>query len=140
MVNFLTDNSAKLYYIYNSAFLNCSSLVLSRNFSMCSVVDENAFKGCSNLGAMVLGGSSAGCTIYVSAFENCIAMPTISVKYNASGQLHSNAFKGCSNLTSMTLTGVNPLIYFNNGCFSGCSKLVNVDFGTTNAINLSSAS
>lgn len=88
-----------------------------------SAVENNTFRGCSNLKTVNLTSSTS---INYSAFEDCTSLTTISMDNVTT--IGSSAFKNCTSLTNVSIKNVKTIGY---SAFENCTNLKNVIYGTS---------
>ena len=103
--------------IGNSAFWGCSN-IKSISIPNNTIVDSNAFRGCSRLRDF-----SGGDSIGYNAFRGCINLSSVNTDAHYIGDL---AFPNCDNLTSLSIINAKVI---GTQAFADCDRLTQVMFG-----------
>jgi hypothetical protein len=108
--------------IGNGAFQNLAHLasVTFAPNSQLTMIDNNAFSGCSVLTSVTIPASVT--TINLSAFSGCTGLTDITIPNNVA-TIGSWAFQNCTNLASVTFVGTISTSGFNANAFQGLGDL-----------------
>ncbi len=95
--------------------------------------DEGAFQNCSKLQNVTFAAGSADAVIGKRAFQNCVALTTVTIPGNYSA-IKDSAFEDCKNLKSLTYkqssySYANQVV--NYAAFKNCTALETVSLPTT---------
>lgn len=121
-----TDESGKaVTSIAAKAFLN--NTVVKKVYIPATItkINNDAFKGCTNLEEIVYEGGSTSdklITLGNNVFEGCTSLTTVDINLNSLGKY---AFKDCTGLTSIYVNAKS----LGTETFSGCTNLSFVSFG-----------
>lgn len=109
--------------VYNTGFLNCTSLTKIVFPNTIGQISSQAFEGCTNLKEVIFLENSTLSAIDSSAFSGCSKLATINLPDSLT-YIEANAFLGCSLLAAMYIG--TSVISIGSGAFSGCSSLASL--------------
>ena len=105
-----------------------NTLVSAEIGTLCTIIGNNAFQGCSSLTSVTIPNSVT--SIGYSAFNSCINLPSVTIP-NSVTSIGDGAFYGCSVLSSVTIgSGVTSI---DGSAFQNCSNLSMITSHITNA-------
>ena len=112
--------SSQLDSINYQAFANTGIEALTLAKDRDVYLDDEAFKGCTNLTTVVIGGKYSSESLPIRAFWNCTALNRVTLEASIKS-IHEGAFKGCTSLATVVIPeGVETL---SREAFMGCNKL-----------------
>ncbi|MDR0495673.1 MAG: leucine-rich repeat domain-containing protein [Treponema sp.] len=98
----LDFSGSALTSIVNSAFSDCSSLVVVTIPDSVTAIGEEAFSGCNSLASVTIGDSVT--SIGEKAFEDCRSLTSVIIPASITS-IGWLAFEGCTSLASVTFEG-----------------------------------
>jgi hypothetical protein len=113
--------------VESRVFEDCTSLVgITLHPTTVSAIRDNAFKGCTNLASMNLGGNIT--TIGASAFYNCTKLRSVTLG-NRVTSIGDNTFSGCTTLNDINLVSATNLVTIGASAFNVCTSLSSIQIG-----------
>ena len=106
--------------IKSSAFENSTSSISFEQNSQLSIIENNAFRNCSNLNKLDFSSNNHLQTIQFSSFKDCSNLVEI-IFSSTNLYINNNAFENCTKLAKVI-----NILNIPDQCFSGCSKLKQV--------------
>ena len=123
--------------IGTNAFENCTSmtqLLFASANNLLATISAEAFKGCSSLASINLSNATSLTLIDTSAFENCIAVNSITFASSIQ-EIGNSAFKNCSGaLTTIDLSQITNLDEIKDSAFANCSLLNNITLSASYSV------
>ena len=146
---------AKNFFNGGAAFSNVSKVILSEDTerirgSVCYgwtglteiyipskvyTIDDDAFRGCTNLKKVLFASDSALSNINGLAFYDCSSLESITFPATVK-KISDRSFYGCTSLSSIVLSGNNNEFSINSKAFDGCSNEMVVYIVGNNASNV----